>query len=311
MKIRNLNKSAFSLIELSIVILIIGILVAGVTQGSRLIKAFKLSNARTLTQSSPVHSIKGLSFWLDAASETTILNRDGSTDIDDEDFISSWDNSSLLDTGSTACIQATQANQPQYISDAINGMPAIQLNSDSTNAGLACNLSTLPDASHTIFIVLKFISSSSDILSYFFQIKSNSPENIIELGFFTNTTATAVFSLHTASGSSADPMGEVLEERNNAAIITKYNKVDPAGLRANDGLAEFKINGAFGVSGTSDSSILDSLINPELIIGAESGETNYFTMNIGEIIIFDRALKVQEREDIEKYLSQKWAIKLD
>ncbi len=35
-------KKAFSLIELSIVILIIGILVAGVTQSSRLVLAMKL-----------------------------------------------------------------------------------------------------------------------------------------------------------------------------------------------------------------------------------------------------------------------------
>lgn len=43
------NKKAFSLIELSIVILIIGIIVAGVTQGLRLINAFRLSSAKSLT----------------------------------------------------------------------------------------------------------------------------------------------------------------------------------------------------------------------------------------------------------------------
>ena len=306
MRIKNLNKSAFSLIELSIVILIVGILVAGVTQGSRLIKSFKLSNARTLTNSSPVHSIKGLSMWLDATSETTILNRDGVADINDEDFIGSWDDSSLVDTGSTACIQTTQANQPKYISDAINGVPAIQLNSDSTNAGLACNLSTLSDASHTIFIVLKFISSSSNSPSDFFQIKSNSPANIIALGLWNIPSATAFTSIHSISGTATDSMGGILEA--DTTIITKYNKVDPAGLNASDGLAELKVNGTDSV--TSDSSILTSLINPELIIGADSGETNYFTMNIGEIIIFDRALKTKEREDIEAYLSQKWSIKL-
>ncbi|MFM7621329.1 MAG: prepilin-type N-terminal cleavage/methylation domain-containing protein [Alphaproteobacteria bacterium] len=40
---------AFSLIELSIVILIIGILVAGVTQSSRLIRQMKLLSAQSIT----------------------------------------------------------------------------------------------------------------------------------------------------------------------------------------------------------------------------------------------------------------------
>ena len=37
---------AFSLIELSIVVLIIGILIAGVTQGSRLVRQSRLSTAQ-------------------------------------------------------------------------------------------------------------------------------------------------------------------------------------------------------------------------------------------------------------------------
>jgi len=41
-----INKKAFSLIELSIVILIIGIFVAGVTSSSRLLKQMKLTSAR-------------------------------------------------------------------------------------------------------------------------------------------------------------------------------------------------------------------------------------------------------------------------
>jgi len=47
-------KTAFSLIELSIVILIIGILVAGVTQSSRLVRAIKLQTARSITNSSSI-----------------------------------------------------------------------------------------------------------------------------------------------------------------------------------------------------------------------------------------------------------------
>ena len=68
------NKSlAFSLIELSIVILIIGILIAGVTQGSRLVRESRVKTAQTLTQSSDVSSIKDLVLWLDATKEGRVL----------------------------------------------------------------------------------------------------------------------------------------------------------------------------------------------------------------------------------------------
>ena len=46
---KNKISKAFSLIELSIVILIIRILVAGVTQSSRLVTQFRLLSARNMT----------------------------------------------------------------------------------------------------------------------------------------------------------------------------------------------------------------------------------------------------------------------
>lgn len=51
------NKAAFSLIELSIIILIIGILVAGVTQSSRLVNEMRLATVRNINQNSPIHNI--------------------------------------------------------------------------------------------------------------------------------------------------------------------------------------------------------------------------------------------------------------
>ncbi|MFM7620926.1 MAG: hypothetical protein ACKO47_04900 [Alphaproteobacteria bacterium] len=63
MKFNKKSFKAFPLIELPIVILIIGILVAGVTSSSRLIKRMKITVAQNLTQSSPIPSIKDLAVW--------------------------------------------------------------------------------------------------------------------------------------------------------------------------------------------------------------------------------------------------------
>jgi len=45
-------------------------------------------------------------------------------------------------------------------------------------------------------------------------------------------------------------------------------------------------------------------------IARSSGSGEYFTGDIGEIIIYDRALNNSERKDIENYLAKKWEIKI-
>jgi hypothetical protein len=40
------------------------------------------------------------------------------------------------------------------------------------------------------------------------------------------------------------------------------------------------------------------------------GSNQFLDGDVGEVIIFSHILKSKEREEIEKYLSQKWAIKL-
>ena len=66
---KNFHKKAFSLVELSMVILIIGILIAGVSQGIDLYQDMRLATARSLTQNSRVNRIEDLTMWFEATSE--------------------------------------------------------------------------------------------------------------------------------------------------------------------------------------------------------------------------------------------------
>jgi len=69
--IKILSKRAFSLIELSIVVLIIGILISGITAGSRLVRDSKLKSAAQLTKASDVNSISDLVLWLEPTLENS------------------------------------------------------------------------------------------------------------------------------------------------------------------------------------------------------------------------------------------------
>ncbi|MFM7620100.1 MAG: hypothetical protein ACKO47_00650, partial [Alphaproteobacteria bacterium] len=56
--------------------MIIGILVVGVTQSSRIVGLSRLTVAKQLTQSSPVSSIRGLIGWFDSVSEKSFNTED-------------------------------------------------------------------------------------------------------------------------------------------------------------------------------------------------------------------------------------------
>ncbi len=64
---RNFQK-AFSLIELSIVILIIGLLVTGAVKGASVYKKIKIVSAASLTNNSVVSSISNLETWYETTS---------------------------------------------------------------------------------------------------------------------------------------------------------------------------------------------------------------------------------------------------
>ena len=107
-------KKAFSLIELSIVLLIIGLLVAGITQSSRLVQKFRIRTAQTLTESSPVNGIRNLVAWYETTSQASF-----DSTIDNGVAVSSWYDISPSVNKSNAT-QTTAANRPVYTENDIH-----------------------------------------------------------------------------------------------------------------------------------------------------------------------------------------------
>jgi prepilin-type N-terminal cleavage/methylation domain-containing protein len=152
---RYLNK-AFSLIELSIVILIIGILVAGVTQSSRLMKQFKLSSAQSITRSSDINSILDLVFWAETTLDNSLTNSSGSFQMEDGNAISQWSDINFRSNPKINLVQANTNNQPIYKSSGINGLPSISF--DGVNDNLFSTATTPLPALHPYNIYLQIKS---------------------------------------------------------------------------------------------------------------------------------------------------------
>lgn len=120
MKIYRKNK-AFTLIEISIVILVIGILVAGISSGIELYQDFRLETANQLTKNSIVGRIDGLSLWFETTSDRSFQKSKPSAG----QSISLWKNLNLQIPNSINVFQNDPQYQPKYILNAINGLPAL------------------------------------------------------------------------------------------------------------------------------------------------------------------------------------------
>ena len=67
------NKSAFTLLELVVVMMLIGIIVGGIMQGSSLVTSSRLASARSLTSKAPISNISGLIAWFESSHKNSFL----------------------------------------------------------------------------------------------------------------------------------------------------------------------------------------------------------------------------------------------
>jgi prepilin-type N-terminal cleavage/methylation domain-containing protein len=167
------HKSAFSLLELSITILIIGILLIGVIGAKHLIKKSRISTAQNLTSSAPISGILDNALWLESSLDykafsndvNNVTSNDSGNALGDGDYIDNWnDNSYNQNKASITKI----GNGPIY-ANTINSIQAVKFNdpagidnpSDENYLQIA-DASFLNGTDYTIFVLEKRLSNGSD-----------------------------------------------------------------------------------------------------------------------------------------------------
>lgn len=308
----NILKNAFSLIELSIVILIIGILVAGVTQSSRLIKQFKLTTAKNITMSSPVSSIKDLVLWLETTQDSSFLT----TQTDQNAQLTQWND--INPQVSTKNFMVKNASsQVVYESNGINGLPSVKFLGDLSQEYVGNNLGS--------FVLSKSPSLSDKIpmqtpyarLSVFLVTQTSVVSGGTRYAFYNGKANTAT------TGGTQDGWGYGYLFGPNRKYI-HFGAVSqwPSNVYATNtgneivsilypGIGSTTLQ--FYVNGVSESfPTVNFNPNPptlHFVIGNANGYEMWNGL-ISEVIIFDRILNASERQDIEKYLGRKYAIKV-
>ena len=288
-KIKIINK-AFSLIELSIVILIIGILVAGVTQSSRLIKRMNIQTAQNLTQNSPVSSISGLVVWF----ETISQNSFNESEKQDQGNITIWYDLNPFTTSKVNPTAPGVNNQPKYIENAFNSLPGIRF--DGIDDYLRSDNISIAGSQVTYFIV----SKRKSYIIYASPFSTLAPGGLYDNN--TDYNFRAFLELDTT----------MYPFRNGWGALTTHpgNNVTFISCGIYNGSTNISyVNGVASTPGASTGNF-----NISTIFLAATWQNGIFgngwNGDIAEIIIFSRALKNDERQDIEKYLSKKWSIKI-
>ncbi|MFM7620735.1 MAG: prepilin-type N-terminal cleavage/methylation domain-containing protein [Alphaproteobacteria bacterium] len=296
------NLKAFSLIEISVVLLIIGILITGITQSSRVVSEIRLASARSLTSSSPVASFKSLSLWLEPVLDSSFI----ATEAQDNTLVSTWFDSNPL-VPSPSRISATQTNtsfQPRYFSKEINGLPALRFdgNSDWMTLGVILGLESASKIS--IFIVNKFAANNN--LNYIIAKQDNQVDG---KGWAVSVNS-GNHSLAINGHQSTNYISVSSPVNHNSPYLTSltYN-----GLLANTGMNMW-VNGVKLTAPTRAGGPLTASPSPngteDLRIGSrEDNSSGWYNGSIGEIIVFTDSLSDNDVNEVNTYLKKKWGIK--
>ena len=276
----------FSLLELSIVIIVIGLLVLGITKGSVIIARAKIASAKALTNSSPAAITPDLVAWYEPVLDSSFNSAqtiDGTTLTNSNGGV--WfDNSPLKGNNVTANTAAT------YKESVINSLPSVRFGGA---AFLTFNSLPLNQKDYTVFVVEQRSLATSVTAGRFLSLGGAN-----NLGYATDTTIT----MPGGSGSQivaaySIPIPRILTFLSSSTVMTTATK----GVFLNGGAGNIAANAA-----------ADSLITATSsgFIGKDNAATSFYTGDIAEVIIYNRALKASERNDIQGYLSKKYGIKV-
>ncbi len=287
---KNHKISAFSLIELSVVILIIGILVAGVTQGSRLVAQFRLKTAQNLTINSPVASIKNLSTWY----ETTLESSFSNPLIEDGAAIDTWFDINPQTAFKNNAAQAVLKRQPYFRERVINNaIPVVRFfdaDIDSTGDRMTFSGDAFVSSDYTVFSVEQRSSSSAG--GHFFG--SDPSAGGVRCGYNANTS---LFCVHNAQGVLFNVpaySGQILRIH---TFLFKNSEL------------RYWLNGGVTPDGEYTSPVVEQLTAaPNMNLGYHALSGGDYRGDIAEIIIFSRGLKETERQEVEEYLGKKYGI---
>ncbi len=267
------------------------------TKGSSIIRKAKLISAQSLTRSSPVASTKNLVIWLETTSGKSFTDSERvDTALTAQGTISTWNNINPHISLADNAVQATDTNKPRYVASGINGLPT--LNFDGVDNRIEISLSpAITSEQLEVFIVCKRIAVLRHTSSAVFLRNDTTSDSDNTSSMLLAYEASVGKVLQTYRGS---PKSSKNPHPGNAIPYIFSTKFDGV-----NNTAYFNGTAQGSTTSSGNFNIGRVLIGSRLIGGSI---LNHYNGYIAELIVFNRALSNQERNDINQYLSTKWGI---
>lgn len=280
------KKSAFTFIELSIVLVIIMILTVGILKGASLAYSSRLLGARSQTAKSIIPEVKGLVAWYEISLKDSFIESEAS----DETQITQWnDIGPSLNSSRKNNLTKSASSNVLYIEDGINNIPSIKFDALTTDSNI-----TLPSfyqnytPQSTIFIVFQPLGTLP------------TQETLLDSGAAVQDTvsisvesdAVTINAGIALSGATSVNSGQTY------ILCASFNRTLSA-VYFND--ADTKLT-----SGDAGANSLNGLT-----IGSNKSSSERFDGLVSEVVVYDRVISLQERRDIFRYLADKYDVTVD
>jgi|TARA_Y100000389_G_scaffold182040_1_gene198266 hypothetical protein len=294
-----MKKSAFSIIEISIVIIVVAIIAVFAIDYSAILKDTKLSNAKNLTQKSPISQINNIAFWYE-----TSLDESFESDIKNNDIINSWYQSKLFSGNRIQLIQNDNNDllKPQYLEKGINELPSLLFNNSGNclrNKGN--NNVYFNGKNYSLYIIFKPYDTSSN--HTLIHLEKTGIGSAIYLSLDLNNINFSHRQIVSSSGGNNFTISNI--SNNKIYIIKIVKRQNKLSMWLNNSK---KIDQQAIAS--SNFNVNDFNIHFGSHVCRNATLSRKFSGLISEIIIFNQALNSEDLQLIDQYLSKKYLINL-
>lgn len=325
--IKKFSRKAYSMIEMSLLILIMGILFGGAYQGFNIYYETHLASARTLTQNSIVSRVKNLGFWYEATHEDSLekienyegknismwldrngqqlikINAYGAQNIDKAKF--NYDPNNIFDnTG------------PIYYANSIGGLPSLNFkNTNLSSKFLVVDpIFKYYKEDITIFVVVRFKNFNNNAVIFDRVCLKNSGEVTYDENLAVDSCKPFISARVNVLGypnlliqsgeesSLKSTSNTSFSMKNGVPYILTFERI------FNQSISLYQ-NGNL-VSSTPEN--LGEINFPPIKIGRGATYRNVDSdFDLSEFIMIYGKLKKEHKMEIESYLSKKYSIKLN
>jgi prepilin-type N-terminal cleavage/methylation domain-containing protein len=308
LKMKNKNsRKAFSLVEISIVILIIGLLIAGISKAGDMIFDVGLKSASSATKGAKVGRMAGLALWLETTTNESILEKEryeGTT-------VSVWRDINPQSSSKFIFINSSAA---KYAEKGHNNLPAIRaldsanfftVNTSETSgtvASFSSNQIFSSGAFATIFVVLKpkaITGVTTNLISF---CPSAGCAGGNEISVSLNATGNVLFTAMSGAAASVSVAS--------TSAYTAKSLIIVSALKDTVNQKIF-VNGTdlASASPTNTFASTNSFSGTFKVGGASANDANSRGgIEIYEVIVFSSPLNSTDRQTVETYLGKKYSV---